>query len=132
MFDDGLSGFFRNIVDNLLICTSLYALDTLEKKGKNPYVIYSSWYSLFSMWELNGNVLTLSSLSSFMASIHRGKKVSKRVSMEELTLTVGLHSRGRQRRILGRHTLKNNVLNTECGKEYRDTEAGMAEDTLDC
>ena len=37
--------------------------------------------------------------------------------MDEPTLTVGLHSGGRQRRRLGKHTLRNSALDTECGKK---------------
>jgi len=42
--------------------------------------------------------------------------------VEELTFRVGLHSRRRQRRIVGRCILKNNVLDKECGGEPRSTQ----------
>lgn len=42
--------------------------------------------------------------------------------MEELTFPVSLHSRRRQRRIVGRCILKNNVLDKECGGEPRSTQ----------
>ena len=135
MFDDGPSGLNLSL-ETLLVSLGLYSSLRLgsygQKRGKNPHVIYFSWYPVSYMGFEWKNTHSFQFLFLHSQPPKGWKKVSKRVSMDEPTLTVGLRSGGRQRRRLGKHTLRNSALDTECGKKERDMEAGMAGDTLDC
>lgn len=50
--------------------------------------------------------------------------MSKRVSVQKLTFTVGLHSRGRQTRTAVRRILKDDPPDKECGEEPNTQEQG--------